>query len=57
MRVVSTAIGFDNIVVRQPGEEFDMPEGSKGSWFKPVESRPKTIEPEGKHKKDGKDLV
>lgn len=43
MRVIATAVGFfDNL--RQPGEEFDVPEGSKATWFKPV----KADEPEGK---------
>ena len=35
MRVIATAVGFfDNL--RQVGDEFDVPEGAKGSWFKPV---------------------
>ena len=35
MRVIATAVGFfDNL--RQKGDEFDVPEGAKGSWFKPV---------------------
>ena len=36
MRVIAVAIGYDNIVVRQPGDEFDMPEGATGSWFMPA---------------------
>ncbi len=35
MRVIATAVGFfDNL--RQKGDEFEVPEGAKGSWFKPV---------------------
>ena len=37
MRVKATGIGYDNVAVRNPGEEFDMPDGSTGSWFVPVE--------------------
>lgn len=33
MRVTATALGYDGRALRQPGDEFDMPEGSKGSWF------------------------
>ena len=40
MRVIATAVGYDNIVLRQPGEEFDMPDGAKGSWFRPAGGNP-----------------
>lgn len=43
MRVIVTAPGFWG-QLHQPGEEFDVPEGSKATWFKPV----KADEPEGK---------
>lgn len=36
MRVVATDVGYDNLKLRQVGEEFDMPEGSVGRWFQPV---------------------
>lgn len=36
MKVIATARGFDNVATREVGEEFDMPKGSKGSWFAPV---------------------
>lgn len=47
MRVIATAVGYDGICVRQPGEEFDMPDGSKGSWFATVKpgKKPKPEEP------------
>ncbi len=38
MKVVATKRGYDNVVVREEGEEFEMPEGSKGSWFTPVKA-------------------
>lgn len=37
MRVIATAQGYDGIQIREPGDEFDMPEDSEAStWFKPV---------------------
>jgi hypothetical protein len=55
MRVVANKVGFDGRKIRQPGEEFDMPEGSKGSWFAPAQKA------ESKKTKEvaetGKDLV
>jgi hypothetical protein len=33
MRVVATKQGYDNICIREPGDEFEMPDGSSGSWF------------------------
>jgi len=37
MKVIATRRGHDGVVVREEGEEFDMPDGAKGSWFLPVE--------------------
>ena len=55
MRVIATKPGFDGRKVRQPGEEFDMPEGSKGSWFAQVQ---KTESKKAKETAEpGKDLV
>jgi hypothetical protein len=54
MRVIATKAGFDGRRLRAAGDEFDMPEGSKGSWFVPVQKA------EGKKPKEpvepGKDL-
>lgn len=36
MRVIATNRGYDNVTTREPGDEFDMPEGAKGSWFRRV---------------------
>jgi len=36
-RFIATAVGYDNIAVRQPGDEFDLPDGSSAPWFKPAE--------------------
>lgn len=37
MKVVANAIGFFGSL-RQVGDEFEVPEGSKGSWFTPVKA-------------------
>lgn len=54
MRVVATDLGFDGRDLRQPGEEFDMPDGAKGKWFEPVkaESVPEPKGAKGKTKSD-----
>lgn len=36
MKVVATAKGFYGGSERNPGDEFDVPRGSKASWFKTV---------------------
>lgn len=36
MEVIANQLGFDGFCLREPGEQFTMPEGSKGSWFDPV---------------------
>ena len=36
MRVIATKVGFFDYL-RRAGEEFEVPDGTKGSWFKPVE--------------------
>lgn len=40
MKVIATAVGYDNLVVRQVGDEFDMPEGSTAPWFVAVDAEP-----------------
>lgn len=40
MRVIAIAQGYggkDKHAIREPGDVFEVPEGSKASWFKPVE--------------------
>ena len=39
MKVIATALGYDNALCqfRQPGDAFEMPEGSKATWFKSAE--------------------
>ena len=39
VRVVATARGYDNVAVREQGEVFQMPEGSKGTWFQPYKGK------------------
>jgi len=41
MRVIATKTGYDGTKVRDPGEEFEMPKGSTGSWFEPLADAPK----------------
>jgi hypothetical protein len=36
-RVVATARGHDGLVVREIGEEFEMPASASGSWFLSLE--------------------
>lgn len=36
MRVIALKDGYDGSVVRKVDDEFDMPDGSKATWFKPV---------------------
>lgn len=38
MRVRATARGYYGNQIREVGKVFDVPEGTKGSWFVPVES-------------------
>lgn len=38
MKVIATKLGYF-AKLRQPGEEFEVPNGVKGSWFKPVEQK------------------
>ena len=35
MKVIATKLGYLG-KLRHPGDEFEVPEGAKGSWFKPV---------------------
>ena len=38
MKVIATKLGYFG-KLRQPGDEFDVPDGTKGSWFQPVEQK------------------
>lgn len=40
MKVIATAEGYDNLAVRKPGDEFEMPDGSTAPWFTPVDAEP-----------------
>lgn len=37
MRVIALETGFDNLAIREPGDIFEMPDGSSAPWFEPVE--------------------
>lgn len=40
MRVVAIAVGFDGKTLRQPGDEFDLPDDAgPGDWFKKIEPK------------------
>ena len=51
MEVVATAVGFAG-ALRQPGDKFEMPEGSKATWFK--ETKPAAEPKPGKAKASDK---
>jgi hypothetical protein len=51
MKVKATAPGFYEKYI-ESGEEFDVPSGTKGSWFTPVVKKP-----EGKKPEDSNDPV
>ena len=38
MKVIATKQGYFG-KLRQPGDEFEVPDGTKGSWFQPVEQK------------------
>ena len=38
MKVITTKLGYFG-KLRQPGDEFEVPDGTKGSWFQPVEQK------------------
>lgn len=51
MRVIAKSIGFDNVKVREIGDEFDMPlpEGyvfTEHDWFEPVDKPAKPAKAE-----------
>lgn len=61
MEVIATAVGFHD-KVREPGEKFSVPAGSKASWFTPVVAKGKQkpaekTEGEQESSGDGSDLV
>lgn len=37
MQVIATDRGFDGLKVRDIGDTFEMPEGSKAKWFEAVD--------------------
>ena len=50
MKVIATQAGYFG-KLRQPGDEFDVPDGTKGSWFEPVKKPAK--EPKAKADAEG----
>lgn len=55
MKVIATKQGWDGKAIRNPGDEFDMPDGSKASWFANVD-KPKADKPKA-DKQKADDLV
>lgn len=49
MRVVAKSIGYFGSL-RAAGDEFEVPDGTKGSWFAPVEPEVKAKSAKGKGK-------
>lgn len=49
MRVVANSIGYFGSL-RVAGDEFEVPTGTKGSWFAPVEPEAKAKSAKGKGK-------
>lgn len=52
--VVATGQGWDGIAMREPGEQFQMPEGATGSWFHPVGEAPPPPKPVAKSAHKGR---
>lgn len=38
MKVIATKLGYFG-KLREPGDEFEVSDGTKGSWFQPVEQK------------------
>ena len=38
MKVIATKLGYFG-KLHEPGDEFEVPDGTKGSWFQPVEQK------------------
>ena len=38
MKVLATKLGYFG-KLREPGDEFEVPDGTKGSWFQPIEQK------------------
>ena len=49
MRVVANSLGYFG-ALRNAGDEFEVPDGTKGSWFAPVEIEVKAKSAKGKGK-------
>jgi hypothetical protein len=49
MRVVANSLGYFGSL-RNAGDEFEVPDGTKGSWFAPVESEVKAKSAKSKGK-------
>lgn len=55
MKVKAIATGFYGGHRRRPGAEFEVPEGTKGKWFVPVEPPAPADAPEEKQRRSRKE--
>lgn len=44
MKVITLRTGYFGRL-REPGDEFEVPDGAQGSWFQPVEQKISSKEP------------
>jgi hypothetical protein len=45
MRVKAKSAGFFPDVLRNAGDEFEVPDGTKGTWFEPVNGEVEEVKP------------
>lgn len=57
MEVIATKTGFDGKRVRTEGEKFEMPEGSKASWFVKADAEKQSRSKKSEAEKPADDLV
>lgn len=56
MKVIATKMGYFGRL-REPGDEFDVPNDAKASWFEPVEVQSETGKGKKPASKQSDDLV
>ena len=56
MKVIASKLGFYG-KLRQPGDEFEVQDGAKASWFEPVEKPADKPQAKRGAKQDSADLV
>ena len=56
MKVKALDRGYHG-ALREPGDEFDVPEGSKATWFEPTAPEVEKKKPEGRKKPEDAPLA